>query len=119
MPLRARHDLPGGAARRTAHGVGPRPGDSARPASARRGRADGASRGRPEGGLVTAQPSDRILERLGPLHPKLIAISLGPIERLLAPLANPPDTLPPLIHGAGTTGKGATIAAMRACLPAP
>jgi dihydrofolate synthase / folylpolyglutamate synthase len=67
---------------------------------------------------VTAQPSDRILERLGRLHPKLIDLSLGRIERLLAALGNPQDSLPPVIHVAGTKGKGSTVATMRACLEA-
>jgi dihydrofolate synthase / folylpolyglutamate synthase len=67
---------------------------------------------------VTAQPSDRILERLGRLHPKLIDLSLGRIERLLAALGNPQDSLPPVVHVAGTKGKGSTVATMRACLEA-
>jgi dihydrofolate synthase/folylpolyglutamate synthase len=67
---------------------------------------------------VTAQPSDRILERLALLHPKLIDLSLGRIERLLAALGNPQDSLPPVIHVAGTKGKGSTVATMRACLEA-
>jgi dihydrofolate synthase / folylpolyglutamate synthase len=62
--------------------------------------------------------SDRILERLGRLHPKLIDLSLGRVERLLAALGNPQDALPPVIHVAGTNGKGSTIATMRACLEA-
>jgi dihydrofolate synthase/folylpolyglutamate synthase len=64
------------------------------------------------------QTSDRILERLGRLHPKLIDLSLGRIERLLAALGNPQDRLPPVIHVAGTKGKGSTVATMRACLEA-
>jgi dihydrofolate synthase/folylpolyglutamate synthase len=67
---------------------------------------------------VTAQPSDQILERLGGLHPKLIDLSLGRIERLLAALGNPQDSLPPVVHVAGTKGKGSTVATMRACLEA-
>jgi dihydrofolate synthase/folylpolyglutamate synthase len=67
---------------------------------------------------VTAQPSDRILERLGGLHPKLIDLSLGRVERLLAALGNPQDSLPPVVHVAGTKGKGSTVATMRACLEA-
>jgi dihydrofolate synthase/folylpolyglutamate synthase len=67
---------------------------------------------------MTAQPSDRILERLGRLHPKLIDLSLGRIERLLAALGNPQDSLPPVVHVAGTKGKGSTVATMRACLEA-
>jgi dihydrofolate synthase/folylpolyglutamate synthase len=67
---------------------------------------------------VTGQASDRILERLARLHPKLIDLSLGRVERLLAALGNPQDRLPPIIHVAGTKGKGSTIATMRACLEA-
>jgi dihydrofolate synthase / folylpolyglutamate synthase len=67
---------------------------------------------------VTIATSDRILERLGHLHPKLIDLSLGRVERLLAALGNPQDALPPVIHVAGTNGKGSTVATMRACLKA-
>lgn len=65
-----------------------------------------------------ALQSDRVLERLGRLHPKLIDLSLGRVERLLAALGNPERNLPPVIHVAGTNGKGSTIATMRACLEA-
>ena len=57
--------------------------------------------------------SDRILERLLDLHPKLIDLSLGRIERLLADLGNPESRLPPVIHVAGTNGKGSTAAMLR------
>jgi dihydrofolate synthase/folylpolyglutamate synthase len=67
---------------------------------------------------MTAPTSDRVLERLGRLHPKLIDLSLGRIERLLATLGNPQDALPPAVHVAGTKGKGSTVATMRACLEA-
>jgi dihydrofolate synthase/folylpolyglutamate synthase len=67
---------------------------------------------------VTAETSDRVLERLSRLHPKLIDLSLGRIERLLAALGNPEEELPPVIHVAGTNGKGSTIATLRACLEA-
>jgi len=67
---------------------------------------------------MTAPTSDRILERLGRLHPKLIDLSLGRIERLLAALGNPQDGLPPVVHVAGTKGKGSTVATLRACLEA-
>ena len=67
---------------------------------------------------MTAETSDRVLERLGRLHPKLIDLSLGRIERLLAALGDPQDQLPPVIHVAGTNGKGSTIATLRACLEA-
>lgn len=67
---------------------------------------------------MTTEKSDRVLERLGRLHPKLIDLSLGRIERLLAALGNPQKQLPPVIHVAGTNGKGSTIATLRACLEA-
>ena len=62
--------------------------------------------------------SDRVLERLTQLHPKRIDLSLGRIERLLGVLGNPQDKLPPVVHVAGTKGKGSTVATMRACLEA-
>src|ERR1700741_4739908 len=67
---------------------------------------------------MTTQTSDRVLERLSRLHPKLIDLSLGRIERLLAALGNPQDELPPVVHVAGTKRKGATVATMGACLEA-
>ena len=67
---------------------------------------------------MTPAPSDRVLERLGRLHPKLIDLSLGRVERLLTALGNPQDRLPPVVHVAGTNGKGSTVATMRACLEA-
>ncbi len=62
--------------------------------------------------------SDEILERLLGLHPKLIDLSLGRIERLLYALGNPHLHLPPVIHIAGTNGKGSTLAFLRAMLEA-
>jgi dihydrofolate synthase/folylpolyglutamate synthase len=59
-----------------------------------------------------------IQARLLALHPKRIDLSLGRIERLLAALGNPQRRLPPVIHVAGTNGKGSTIAFMRAILEA-
>src|SRR4029077_14952446 len=70
------------------------------------------------GSLVSTQTSDRVLERLSRLHPKLIDLSLGRIERLLTALGNPQEKLPPVVHVAGTNGKGSTIATLRACLEA-
>jgi dihydrofolate synthase/folylpolyglutamate synthase len=57
---------------------------------------------------------DAILERLTALHPKLIDLSLGRIERLLAALGNPERRLPPVIHVAGTNGKGSVTAYLAA-----
>jgi dihydrofolate synthase/folylpolyglutamate synthase len=64
------------------------------------------------------QTSDIVLARLMRLHPKLIDLSLGRIEGLFAALGNPQDRLSPVIHVAGTNGKGSTIATLRACLEA-
>jgi dihydrofolate synthase/folylpolyglutamate synthase len=61
---------------------------------------------------------DSILARLTALHPKRIDLSLGRIERLLAALGNPERKLPPVIHVAGTNGKGSTVAFLRAILEA-
>src|SRR5688500_1919292 len=61
---------------------------------------------------------DSILSRLTALHPKRIDLSLGRIERLLAALGNPERKLPPVIHVAGTNGKGSTVAFLRAMLEA-
>jgi dihydrofolate synthase/folylpolyglutamate synthase len=63
-------------------------------------------------------PVDAIVARLAALHPKRIDLSLERIERLLAALDHPERKLPPVIHVAGTNGKGSTIAFMRAILEA-
>jgi len=60
--------------------------------------------------------SDRVLDRLTRLHPKVIDLELGRTERLLAALGHPERRLPPVIHVAGTNGKGSTIAMIRAGL---
>jgi dihydrofolate synthase/folylpolyglutamate synthase len=62
--------------------------------------------------------SDAFLERFLALHPKLIDLSLGRIERLLRALGDPHLALPPVIHVAGTNGKGSTVTFMRAILEA-
>ncbi len=63
-------------------------------------------------------PVDAIVARLTALHPKRIDLSLDRIERLLAALDHPERKLPPVIHVAGTNGKGSTIAFLRAILEA-
>ena len=63
-------------------------------------------------------PIDSIVSRLTALHPRRIDLSLGRIERLLAALDHPELHLPPVIHVAGTNGKGSTIAFLRAILEA-
>ena len=70
---------------------------------------------RPEFGPA---PAEEILVRLFKLHPKLIDLSLGRLKRLLASLGHPERHLPPIVHVAGTNGKGSTIAFMRAALEA-
>ncbi|TAL01880.1 MAG: bifunctional folylpolyglutamate synthase/dihydrofolate synthase [Rhodospirillaceae bacterium] len=67
---------------------------------------------------MSPPPVDAVLERMTRLHPKLIDLSLDRVRRLLADLGNPQDKLPPVIHVAGTNGKGSTIATMRAVLEA-
>ena len=62
--------------------------------------------------------SDAILERLLELHPKVIDLSLDRVEELLKRLGNPERQLPPVVHVAGTNGKGSAIAFMRAALEA-
>ena len=54
------------------------------------------------------------LERLAALHPKLIDLGLDRTRDLLARLGNPHHRLPPVIHVAGTNGKGSVIATARA-----
>src|SRR5579875_2736451 len=107
ISLRARHGRPGRTARRAARHAGAR--DRA------------AARAGGRGGVVSERPqarSDRVLARLMRLHPKRIDLSLGRIERLLAALGNPEERLPPVVHVAGTNGKGSVVATLRACLEA-
>ena len=67
---------------------------------------------------ASAAPLDAILARLLALHPKRIDLSLDRMERICAALGHPERRLPPVIHVAGTNGKGSTIAFMRAILEA-
>jgi len=62
--------------------------------------------------------SDAILMRLLELHPKIIDLSLDRMWRLLDKLGNPQDSLPPVIHIAGTNGKGSTLAYCRGMIEA-
>jgi dihydrofolate synthase/folylpolyglutamate synthase len=62
--------------------------------------------------------AEAILDRLTGLYPKAIDLSLGRIRALLRRLGDPQDALPPVIHVAGTNGKGSTVAMLRACLEA-
>ena len=65
---------------------------------------------------MSASGSDVILQRMMALHPKIIDLTLDRVWRLLAALGNPQDALPPVIHIAGTNGKGSTQAMLRAGL---
>jgi dihydrofolate synthase/folylpolyglutamate synthase len=57
---------------------------------------------------------DAALERLRALHPKKIDLSLGRMRRLCSALGDPQRRLPPVVHVAGTNGKGSTVAYLRA-----
>jgi dihydrofolate synthase/folylpolyglutamate synthase len=58
--------------------------------------------------------TDPILERLTRLYPRAIDLGLDRIERLLAEIGSPHKKLPPVVHVAGTNGKGSLIAYLRA-----
>ncbi len=60
--------------------------------------------------------ADPILERLKTLHPKAIDMSLDRVRALMRALGDPQDALAPVVHVAGTNGKGSTIAYLRAML---
>lgn len=62
------------------------------------------------------QTSDAILARMMALHPKIIDLTLDRVWRLLGALDNPQEKLPPVIHVAGTNGKGSTQSMIRAGL---
>ncbi|MGF1477434.1 MAG: bifunctional folylpolyglutamate synthase/dihydrofolate synthase [Geminicoccaceae bacterium] len=62
--------------------------------------------------------TDPILNRLLGLHPKSIDLSLGRITALLKRLGHPERQLPPVVHAAGTNGKGSTLAMLEAMLRA-
>ncbi len=62
--------------------------------------------------------SQQLLARLRELHPSLIDLSLGRTQRALAALGRPQDRLPPVIHIAGTNGKGSTLAFLNALIAA-
>ncbi|MBO9407738.1 bifunctional folylpolyglutamate synthase/dihydrofolate synthase [Shimia sp. R9_1] len=64
----------------------------------------------------TSDTSDAILARMLALHPKIIDLTLDRMWRLLNALENPEKKMPPVIHLAGTNGKGSTQAMIRAGL---
>ena len=61
---------------------------------------------------------DDLLARFNALHPRVIDLSLRRIETLLNKLGRPHDRLPPVIHVAGTNGKGSVLAFCRAAFEA-
>ncbi len=61
---------------------------------------------------------EELLARLARLHPHRIDLTLERVTRLLAALDHPERKLPPVIHVAGTNGKGSTLAFLRAILEA-
>lgn len=67
---------------------------------------------------MTTLAADREIEHLMTLHPKGFDLSLDRIARLLERLGDPQDRLPPVIHIAGTNGKGSCAAFSRALLEA-
>lgn len=81
-----------------------------------------ADEDRQAGNRIAAPPagatSAELLKFLEKLHPKLIDLSLERIATLLERLGAPHRRLPPVIHVAGTNGKGSTVAFLRAMLEA-
>ena len=65
---------------------------------------------------MTAARSDALLERMMTLHPKIIDLTLDRMHRILEALGHPERRIPPVIHIAGTNGKGSTQAMIRAGL---
>ncbi len=57
---------------------------------------------------------DPISERLRARHPQRIDLSLDRMKALCAALGDPQHRLPPVVHVAGTNGKGSTVAMIRA-----
>jgi dihydrofolate synthase / folylpolyglutamate synthase len=63
-------------------------------------------------------PLGELIARLSTLHPKRIDLTLDRIHGLLERLDRPERKMPPVIHVAGTNGKGSTVAYLRAILEA-
>jgi dihydrofolate synthase/folylpolyglutamate synthase len=61
---------------------------------------------------------DAVLDRLTRLHPKVIDLSLDRVLTLLEKLGHPQLRMPPVVHVAGTNGKGSTVACLRAFVEA-
>lgn len=66
--------------------------------------------------MTSPAGSDLILQRMMTLHPKIIDLTLDRVERLLDALDHPETRIPPVVHIAGTNGKGSTLAMIRAGL---
>ena len=64
--------------------------------------------------LPAIDSANEILNRLQQLYPKLIDLSLDRVLALLEKLGNPQLHTAPIIHVAGTNGKGSTCAFLRA-----
>jgi len=67
---------------------------------------------------ATPAPSDIVLDRVSRLHPKIIDLTLDRVSWLLERVGRPQDRLPPVVHVAGTNGKGSVVAYLRAMLEA-
>jgi dihydrofolate synthase/folylpolyglutamate synthase len=63
-------------------------------------------------------PLGELIGRLSALHPARIDLDLTRMHRLLERLDHPERKLSPVVHVAGTNGKGSTIAYLRAILEA-
>ena len=68
--------------------------------------------------MINFPRSSALLDRLLALHPKKIDLALDRMLRLLGDLGNPQGKLPPVIHVAGTNGKGSACAFSRSMLEA-
>jgi dihydrofolate synthase/folylpolyglutamate synthase len=69
-------------------------------------------------GTADMPTSAQLLAEMKLLHPQLIDLSLGRVQRLLAKLGDPHQRLPPCVHIAGTNGKGSVTAYLKAMLEA-
>src|SRR5262249_9776505 len=63
-----------------------------------------------------ATATAELLLKFQHMHPRSIDLSLDRVYRLLGALGNPHSTLAPVIHVAGTNGKGSVVAFLRAML---
>ncbi|ABE60961.1 FolC bifunctional protein [Nitrobacter hamburgensis X14] len=68
--------------------------------------------------LPQQTPLGDVVARISKLHPKKIDLTLDRMWRILGQLDHPERRLPPVIHVAGTNGKGSTVAYLRAILEA-